>query len=182
MACRTVSPTRSAPRASASRRSFQPPRPSPTRCSMPWGCACASCQSRPNGCWRPPGMRTFEYTQPHDLPSAVALLDGDGRVRPLAGGTDLVPLMKADIAAPEKLVDLKHVPDLRPGISEDASGLLVGALTPLAQLETDPVVRERYTALAEAAGLAATPQLRNMATLGGNLLQRPRCWYFRSSL
>jgi len=127
-------------------------------------------------------VRAFEFTQVTDLDEARSLLGGDGRVRPLAGGTDLLPLMKADLIAPERLVNLKQVPELQAGIAETSDGLAIGALTPLAALEAHPAVRGRYTALAEAAGLAATPQLRNMATLGGNLLQRPRCWYFRNAL
>ncbi len=128
-------------------------------------------------------MRPFEYSRPSDLPGAVSLLDGgEGRVRPLAGGTDLLPLMKVEVVAPERVVDIKQIPDLSAGIAERADSLTLGALTSLAALASEPLVRERYTALAEAAGLAASPQLRNMATLGGNLLQRPRCWYFRSPL
>jgi xanthine dehydrogenase YagS FAD-binding subunit len=100
----------------------------------------------------------------------------------LAGGTDLLTLMKADIVAPSVLVDLKRADDLPRGIEESADGLTIGALTTLSEIEHDPIVQQRYPALAQAIGQAATPQLRNMATIGGNLLQRPRCWYFRSSL
>jgi xanthine dehydrogenase YagS FAD-binding subunit len=100
-------------------------------------------------------------------------------VRPLAGGTDLLTLMKADLAAPERLVNVKGL--LPRGIEAKPEGLEIGALTLLAEIERHPVVREGYTALGEAASLAATPQIRNLATLGGNLLQRPRCWYFRNS-
>jgi xanthine dehydrogenase YagS FAD-binding subunit len=126
-------------------------------------------------------MRAFEYAQATDLNEAVALLNCDGGGRLLAGGTDLLPLMKADIAAPERLIDIKHLRGLGPGVVESGDGLTIGALTPLAVLAADRVVHDRYTVLADAAGLAATPQLRNMATLGGNLLQRPRCWYYRNA-
>ena len=127
-------------------------------------------------------MRSFEYESPATLDEVVALLgrDGDSAVRPLAGGTDLLTLMKADIAAPGRLVNIKRLPDLPRGIEEGEQGLSLGALTTLTEIETHPVIRERYPLLAEAAEVAATPQLRNMATLGGNLLQRPRCWYFRN--
>ncbi len=127
-------------------------------------------------------MRSFEYESPATLDEVVALLgrDGDSAVRPLAGGTDLLTLMKADIAAPGRLVNIKRLPDLPRGVEEGEQGLSLGALTTLTEIETHPVIRERYPLLAEAAEVAATPQLRNMATLGGNLLQRPRCWYFRN--
>jgi xanthine dehydrogenase YagS FAD-binding subunit len=98
--------------------------------------------------------------------------------RPLAGGTDLIPLMKDGIVAPPSLVNVKHLNDLR-FLREDADGLHIGALTTLDDLDRSSLVRERYTALAEACGLSASPQLRNMATIGGNLLQQVRCWYYR---
>jgi xanthine dehydrogenase YagS FAD-binding subunit len=125
-------------------------------------------------------VRAFDYSSATTLSDVASSLDG--QARPLAGGTDLLPLMKLDVAAPPRLVDIKRVADLRPDVQPDGDGVRIGALTTLAALESHPVLRERYTALAESAGLAASPQLRNMATLGGNLLQRPRCWYFRSSL
>jgi xanthine dehydrogenase YagS FAD-binding subunit len=87
--------------------------------------------------------------------------------------------MKADIAAPSRLVNLKRLTEVPSGIEETAQGVTLGALTRLVDLETNPMIQQRYPLLAEAAAVAATPQLRNMATLGGNLLQRPRCWYFR---
>jgi xanthine dehydrogenase YagS FAD-binding subunit len=127
-------------------------------------------------------MRPFDYARPARLDEAVALLsqsNGDN-VRPLAGGTDLLTLMKADLAAPARLIDVKRLPELTSTIEENDEGIVLGALTTLAEIETNPIVRARIPALAEAAGLAATPQLRQMATIGGNLLQRPRCWYFRS--
>lgn len=127
------------------------------------------------------GMRTFEYSRAGTIDEALSLLgqDGEDLVRPLAGGTDLLPLMKADIVAPTRLIDIKRASDLPSGIDETRDGLEIGALTTLTEIETSQVIRERYTALAEAAAIAASPQLRNMATIGGNLLQRPRCWYFR---
>lgn len=131
-------------------------------------------------------MRAFAYASPRSLDEAIALLDGAGDghaggTRLLAGGTDLLTLMQADLIAPERLVDIKRLAELDDRIEDGAEGLTIGALATLAELEEDPFVQSRYPILAEAAGLAATPQLRNMATLGGNLLQRPRCWYFRDS-
>lgn len=126
-------------------------------------------------------MRAFDYARAASLDEAIGLLgNGDGEIRPLAGGTDLLTLIKADVAAPARLIDIKRVPELASGIAESGGGVTIGALTLLSEIETSALVGERYPALAEAAALAATPQLRNMATIGGNLLQRPRCWYFRS--
>lgn len=128
-------------------------------------------------------MRAFDYTSAGSVDEVIGLLgtNGDGTVRPLAGGTDLLTLMKGEIASPERLVDIKRATGLNGDIKETGDGLVVGALATLAAIETNPRVKERYPAFAEAAANAATPQLRNMATLGGNLLQRPRCWYFRNA-
>jgi xanthine dehydrogenase YagS FAD-binding subunit len=129
-------------------------------------------------------VRPFAYETPRTVQEAIALLQPDEpeSTRPLAGGTDLLTLMKADIAAPARLVNLKRLQGLPAGIEESSGGgLTLGALVTLAELEGHALVAQRYTALAEAVALAATPQLRNMATLGGNLLQRPRCWYFRQA-
>ena len=123
-------------------------------------------------------MRPFDYASPPDVDEALALLRDDAR--PFAGGTDLLTLIKADVAAPALLVDVKR--SLEGGIRETPNGLTFGTLTTLAEMERSALVRERLPALAEACALAATPQLRNMATIGGNLLQRPRCWYYRSDL
>jgi xanthine dehydrogenase YagS FAD-binding subunit len=88
-------------------------------------------------------------------------------------------LLKEGLVAPERLVNLRAVPGL--DAIEDKDGALeLGSLCTLARLAEDPSLRERYRAVADAAGHAATPQIRNVATVGGNLLQRPRCWYFRS--
>src|SRR2546421_6391111 len=87
--------------------------------------------------------------------------------------------MKEGILAPEKLVNIRHIRGLDQ-ISEDGSGgLRIGPMVTLAQIADSALVRQRYAALGHAAFRAATPQIRNMATAGGNLLQRPRCWYFR---
>ena len=126
-------------------------------------------------------MRSFDYTSPTAVADVIELLDANANVRPLAGGTDLLTLMKADLAAPDQLINIKQLEDLPRGIEETDGGLSVGALTTLSEIETSDVIRKRFRALAEAVSLAATPQLRNMATLGGNLLQRPRCWYFRNA-
>jgi xanthine dehydrogenase YagS FAD-binding subunit len=121
-------------------------------------------------------MRPFTYERPATLEDALARLDAASR--PLAGGTDLLTLMKADLEAPGRLVALKGL--LPQSVRLDGERLTLGAATTLAAIERDPAIAKRYCALAQAAAVAATAQLRNMATLGGNLLQRPRCWYFRN--
>lgn len=127
-------------------------------------------------------MRPFAYTRATSIEETITLLDhrAKGQTRPLAGGTDLLTLMKADITAPAQLVDLKRLGELPRGIAQTAAGITLGALTTLREIEQSELLRRHYPLLAEAAALAATPQLRNMATIGGNLLQRPRCWYFRN--
>ena len=125
-------------------------------------------------------MRPFDYVRPESVDEAIALLNGGDRSRLLAGGTDLLTLMKHEIATPERLIDIKRLPQLDGRIEPSGDGLRIGALASLAQVEDDPLLAGPYAALSQAAGLAASPQLRNMATIGGNLLQRPRCWYYRS--
>ncbi len=103
-----------------------------------------------------------------------------GPVLAKAGGIDLLDLMKEGIVAPARLVNLKTIPELaRYGVLPSGE-MGLGALTTLAQIASAPEIRERYRALADAADHAATPQVRNAATIGGNLLQKPRCWYFRN--
>jgi xanthine dehydrogenase YagS FAD-binding subunit len=121
-------------------------------------------------------MKDFVYHAPATLQEAMALLSPSAR--PLAGGTDLVTLMKPRLAEPAHLVAVRRL--LPKGIVEESEGLTLGAATTLSEIENHLLLQERYTALAQSARLAATPQLRNVATIGGNLLQRPRCWYFRS--
>ena len=121
-------------------------------------------------------MNKFVYVDTLSTAEVIPLLGPE--TRPLAGGTDLLPLMKEGIVAPQSLVNVKHLDELR-FLREEADGLHIGALTTLHELDRSPVVRERYTALADACGQSASPQLRNMATLGGNLLQQVRCWYYR---
>lgn len=127
-------------------------------------------------------MRPFQYTSTRTVEDTLERLSnaGDSTVRALAGGTDLLTLMKVEIESPQELIDIKRLDGLPGSIVAMDDGVDLGALTTLTEIETNDVIRERYPLLSEAAGLAATPQLRNRATLAGNLLQRPRCWYFRS--
>jgi xanthine dehydrogenase YagS FAD-binding subunit len=126
-------------------------------------------------------MRPFDYIQPPSIDEAISLLDREpDQSRLLAGGTDLLTLMKLEIATPDHLIDVKRLPELDDTIERSDEGIAIGALATLSRLETDQLIRPFAPALAEAAAVAATPQLRNMATIGGNLLQRSRCWYYRS--
>ncbi len=125
-------------------------------------------------------MKAFEYASARDLKEAVALLgEKPGKARVLAGGTDLLTQMQERIAAPERVVNIKESPGLG-RIEAAVSGLRLGALVPLSEIAAHAEIRKTWRAVAEGAGAAATPQIRNAGTLGGNLCQRPRCWYFRS--
>src|SRR5438067_1467422 len=127
-------------------------------------------------------MRAFEYASPTSTKQALSLLGtGSGNAAVLAGGTDLLALMKDDIIHPKRLVNIKEIRDLH-GVASTSQGLRIGALTTLGDLADDVNIVKDYPALADALNEAASPQIRNMATLGGNLCQRPRCWYFRSGL
>ena len=123
-------------------------------------------------------MNKFEIVTPTDLSHAARLLAQNDHIA-MAGGVDVVDLLKLDLIAPKTLVNLKGLKELQ-GVQNDAQGLHLGALTKLHEVATHPVILASYTAIAEAAAEAATPQIRNLGTVGGNLLQRPRCWYFRN--
>ncbi|HEU5344474.1 MAG TPA: FAD binding domain-containing protein [Ktedonobacterales bacterium] len=126
-------------------------------------------------------MRAFEHRTVASAEEAVAALQsGDaGAASLIAGGADLLSLMKADLAAPTQIIDLKPARALQ-GIQIGPDGATrIGALTTLAEIERDAGLAERLPILPAAVRDAATPQLRNMATVGGNLMQRNRCWYFR---
>ena len=124
-------------------------------------------------------MKPFEYLEPRTLDEAVSLLAGpEHGARPIAGGTDLLAEMKDGISSPARLVGLSQVPGLR-GVEVTPDGVAIGAMTTVAEIAAHPVVASRYETLAQAAATLATPQIRNVGTLGGNLCQRPRCWYYR---
>lgn len=129
-------------------------------------------------------MQPFRYARPTDVASAVKLLSAVQR--PKGGGFDLLDLAKRGVSAPEMLVDLSRVTGQLPpmdGIDGrgDHGETVIGGRVTLARIEASAEVAERCPALAEAAREAATPQVRNAATLAGNLLQRPRCAYFRDA-
>ncbi len=128
---------------------------------------------------------TFQLLQPTSLSEACALLAAapDDTV-PIAGGTDLLSEIRDGTAAPATLVVLDSIADANlAGVAETAAGgFRIGALTTIADIAAHDGIRRRHTALAQAAGGLATPQVRNLGTLGGNLNQRPRCWYYRHPL
>ncbi|ARH94355.1 MULTISPECIES: FAD binding domain-containing protein [Streptomyces] len=122
-------------------------------------------------------MREFGYQRAHDVPGALAVLGADPEARALGGGTNLVDLMKAGVERPALLVDLRDLPLDRIEVTDDG-GLRIGATVSNSDLAAHPEVRRRYPALTQAVLAGASGQLRNMATVGGNLLQRTRCGYF----
>ncbi|MFG2310854.1 FAD binding domain-containing protein [Streptomyces sp. NPDC048566] len=122
-------------------------------------------------------MREFGYERARDVAGAVAVLGADPEARCLAGGTNLVDLMKSGVERPGHLVDLRELPLDRVESTPDG-GLRIGATVSNSDLAAHPEVRRRYPALAQAVLAGASGQLRNMATVGGNLLQRTRCSYF----
>ncbi|MFF9038769.1 FAD binding domain-containing protein [Streptomyces sp. NPDC014892] len=122
-------------------------------------------------------MREFDYQRAHDVSGAVALLGADPEARFLGGGTNLVDLMKTGVERPARLVDVRELPLDGIEATEDG-GLRIGATVTNSDLAAHAEVRRRYPALAEAVLAGASGQLRNMATVGGNLLQRTRCGYF----
>ena len=131
-------------------------------------------------------MKSFEWVNPSTIAEAVRMLnpasagqDIDEAPRPIAGGQDLITTMKDYTTRPTRVVNLKSVRGLD-RITIDAKGNLnIGALVTLTQIEEHEGIRKNFPGLAEAARSVATPQIRNLGTIGGNLCQRPRCWYFR---
>lgn len=122
-------------------------------------------------------MHPFAYARATDADQAVAVVSADPNTSFLAGGTTQLDLMKDGVLNPERLIDITRLP--LGGITHTDSSIRVGALTTMEELAADPVVRERLPFIREALLLGASTQLRNMATIGGNLLQRARCRYFR---
>jgi len=127
-------------------------------------------------------MPMFELYQPTDLDNAVDLagkLGADGW--PVAGGQDSLDWFKDRAKRPTALVDLNRVPGLK-GIRETADGVEIGALTTLTEVETNPIISGQYKLLADAAAKVASPQIRNVGTIGGNVSQDTRCWYYRGGI
>ncbi len=127
-------------------------------------------------------MKPFKHFNAYTVEDAAVLLERyDSRAAVIAGGTDLLGKMKDRILPgyPEALVNVKTIPGLD-DISEDEGKLCIGALATLDRVAGHPLIREKYTALARAAGRTASPQLRNMGTIAGNICQDIRCWYYRA--
>lgn len=127
---------------------------------------------------------TFRLAQPTSLAEACALLSDEPDSVPVAGGTDLLSEIRDGTTWPALLVALDSIVDAgMVGITDTADGgLHIGALTTIADIAAHEAIRERYNAFGQAAAGLATPQVRNLGTLGGNLNQRPRCWYYRHPL
>jgi len=124
-------------------------------------------------------MKAFEYAAPSSVDDAVKLLGAPGAA-PLSGGTDLISRMKDYVTSPDRVVYLKDIKALS-GISGDSkAGLTLGSGARLSDIVASPEIKDGYPALWQATVEVGSPQIRNMATVGGNLLQRPRCWYFRA--
>jgi xanthine dehydrogenase YagS FAD-binding subunit len=124
-------------------------------------------------------MKDFRIAQPKTVEELAALLaETKEKVAIMAGGTDLIDELKSGVAGPDIVIDIQAIEALA-GIARDKDGLGIGPMTRVAALAEDPAVARDYPILKEAALSLATPQLRNTGTVGGNLCQRPRCWYYR---
>ncbi len=124
-------------------------------------------------------MKAFEYAAPTTVDAALKLLGGPNAAA-LAGGTDLLGRAKDYVTSPDRMVYVKEIKELD-GITGDAkSGMTLGAATSLSEIVHHAGIREAYPALWQATSEIGSIQIRNMSTVGGNLLQRPRCWYFRA--
>jgi len=122
-----------------------------------------------------------DYHNAKTVDEAVSLLDEYGdEAKLIAGGIDLIGLMKNKVLAPGALINIKNIPHLK-YIVENASGIAIGALTLINDIERSALIKSKYPILFEAAHSIASPQIRNMATIGGNLCQDVRCWYYRRS-
>lgn len=127
-------------------------------------------------------MQPFEYASPSTLHDALALLGNQwGEADVLAGGTDQISLMKDFVHTPKRVVNIKGIKELG-GIHRSPTGVRIGATTSLDEIATDRQMHTEFPALVSAVMGITSPQIRNMGTVGGDLCQRPRCWYFRRGL
>ena len=126
-------------------------------------------------------MKPFQMDNAKTVEEAASLLSGYmGKAKVIAGGVDIIRLMKNEVILPDALVNIKTIPGLA-FIKENDDGLKIGSMTTIHDIDTSKVTRDRYSLLAEAAHSVAAPQLRNMSTVGGNLCQEVSCWYYRMS-
>jgi xanthine dehydrogenase YagS FAD-binding subunit len=123
-------------------------------------------------------MPNFSYIRPRSLKEAIQHLSSDG-ARVHAGGTDLLGCLRDDIFEAKKVVSISGLNELRFIRETKEGGLRIGTLTTISEITNSKRVRDRYPGLAKAASEVASPQLRNQGTIGGNLCQKPRCWYYR---
>jgi xanthine dehydrogenase YagS FAD-binding subunit len=127
-------------------------------------------------------MQAFEYASPTTLKDALAMLgSGWADAAVLAGGTDLINLMKDYLMTPRRVVNIKGIKELG-GISKTATGVRIGATATVEDVASSALLRTEFPALTAAARGVTSPQIRNMGTVGGDLCQRPRCWYYRNGL
>lgn len=127
-------------------------------------------------------MPAFELFQPATVKDALALLNRYGKdAWVLAGGMDSLDWFKDRVKKPKVVVDLSQIGELK-GIRAQGDGVEIGAMTTLTQVATNPLIQSRYSLLAQAARKVATPQIRNQGTIGGNVSQDTRCWYYRSGM
>ena len=129
-------------------------------------------------------MRTFKYYAATSWEDAVAMLGKNANAQVVAGGSDLLGWIKDDLNGPgapraDTLIDIRTIPNTNYVKFDAASGLKLGALTPLASVAESGDVLKNYPGLAKAAVSPASPAIRNVATIAGNIMQRPRCWYLR---
>ena len=122
-------------------------------------------------------MINFQYSRATDVADAIRLLAAHPGAKLIAGGTNLIDLMKENVEEPSRLIDISRLP-LREGRGDGRRGLRIGALVPNSDLAYHPLIEQRYPLLASAILAGASAQLRNMASVGGNLMQRTRCAYF----
>jgi xanthine dehydrogenase YagS FAD-binding subunit len=122
-------------------------------------------------------MINFQYSRANDVADAVRQIAADPTAKFIAGGTNLIDLMKEDVERPSRLIDISRLP-LKSVEETSDGGLRIGALVPNSDLAYHPLIERRYPLLASAILAGASQQLRNMASTGGNLLQRTRCYYF----
>src|SRR4051812_48374821 len=126
-------------------------------------------------------MDNFSYSRPSTLKEAVSQLGKEhGRIAILNGGTDLLGSLKDHLEAPERLVNIRNLKELQ-GIRASKGGVTIGAATLMADVAESAMIQQEAPLLGMAAGKVGTPQIRNMGTIGGNLCQRPRCWYYRNN-